>query len=57
MTALFRLALFALVGMAGFGTSHAMAALVPALPADLRGFASACLTIAAAALVLDRVPA
>lgn len=57
MTALSWLALVVLVGAAGLGTGLILQALIPGLPDDLRGFASASMTIAAAALVIERVTA
>jgi ABC-type proline/glycine betaine transport system permease subunit len=57
MKALSWLALVALVCAAGLGTAIALQTLVPGLPADLRGFSSAAMTIAATALVIDRITA
>lgn len=55
MKALSWLALTALTAAAGLGTGSALAALLPGLPADLRGFSAAALTLAASALVIDRI--
>lgn len=55
MSALSWLALIALTCTAAFGALQGLQLYAPTLPADLRGLVAAGLTLAATALVIDRI--
>lgn len=57
MTRLPLFALLALAAAAGHGAVQMLHTLAPTMPADLRGFIAACLTIAAGCLLIDKVTA